>query len=77
MGSGHLKCGKSIIYIRIIQKYLANLFLKVTKREEQDREFSGRHLGRQMPKIRLKTAQYRQGREGKIKAKKPHNKRKS
>ena len=49
----------------------------MTKREEQDRELSGRHLGRQMPKIRLKTAQYRQGREGKTKAKKPHNKRKS
>lgn len=35
------------------------LKLEVTKREEQDREFSGRHLGRQMPEIRLKIAQYR------------------
>lgn len=34
------------------------LKLKVTKREEQDREFSGRHLGRQKPKIRLKIARY-------------------
>lgn len=31
---------------------------EVTKREEQDREFSGRHLGRQKPKIRLKIARY-------------------
>lgn len=50
---------------------------EVTKREEEDREFLGRHLGRQKPKIRPKTAQYRQGKEGKIKAKKPHNKGKS
>lgn len=53
------------------------LKLEVTKREEQDRELSGRYLGRQMLKIRPKTAQYRQRREGKTKVKKPHNKRKS